>query len=110
MKSQLPDHMISRLNTEKIDELFGGTDMLMVLVRTDDVLKAETLKRVNKMSKEMNRIKGVEPAKAVKETAAEALRLVEDLERSDEKATVQDAAGRALERWELQELAAGERR
>ena len=42
MKSQLPEDIVSRINTEKIDELFGGTDMLMVLVRTDDVLNAET--------------------------------------------------------------------
>jgi len=60
MKSQLPEDIVSRINTEKIDELFGGTDMLMVLVKTDDVLKAETLKRVKKISKEMNRIKGVD--------------------------------------------------
>ena len=57
-----------------------------------------------------NRIKGVEPSKRVVATAAEALRSVEDLERSDEKATVQDASGRTIERWELRELAAGERR
>lgn len=57
-----------------------------------------------------NRIKGVEPRKEAKATAAEALRLVEDLERSDEKATVQDSTGRTIERWELRELAAGERR
>ena len=56
-----------------------------------------------------NRIKGAEPGKTVKATAADALRLVEELERSDEKATVQDAAGRTIERWELRELAAGER-
>ncbi len=57
-----------------------------------------------------NRINNVEPAKAIKATAAETLRLAEDLERSDEKATVQDAAGRTIERWELRDLAAGERR
>lgn len=53
-----------------------------------------------------NRTRGVEPSKAVKATAAEALRLVEDLERSDEKATVQDSTGRMIERWELQQLVA----
>jgi len=60
MKSMLPENIISRINTEKIDDLFGGTDMLMVLVRTDDVLNPETLKRVKKISKSMNRIKGVD--------------------------------------------------
>ena len=60
MKSQLPEDMVSRINTEKIDELFGGTDMLMVLIQTDDVLAEETLKRIKKISREMNRIKGVD--------------------------------------------------
>jgi len=60
MKSLLPEDMISRINTEKIDELFGGTDMLMVLLKTDDVLTEETLIRIRKISKEMNRIKGVD--------------------------------------------------
>jgi len=60
MKSQLPADMISRINTNKIDELFGGTDMLMLLVKTDDVLKPETLKRIQQFSKKMNRIKGVD--------------------------------------------------
>ena len=60
MKSQLPDELPSRINTDRIDELFGGTEMLMVLVRTDDVLQPETLKRVKRISKQMNRIKGVD--------------------------------------------------
>ena len=60
MKSQLPEDIVSRINTEKIDELFGGTDMLMVLIQTDDVLAEETLKRIKKISREMNRIKDVD--------------------------------------------------
>lgn len=60
MKSQLPDNLVSRVNTEKIDELFGGTEMLMVLVKTDDVLNQETLKRIKNISKQMKRIKGVD--------------------------------------------------
>ena len=60
MKSQLPPDMLSRINTDKIDELFGGTEMLMVIVKTDDILNRETLKRVKKISKQMNRIKGVD--------------------------------------------------
>ena len=37
IKSQLPKTMPSRLDTDIIDELFGGTEMLMILVQTDDV-------------------------------------------------------------------------
>ena len=58
--NQLPTDMPSRVSTDKIEELFGGTDMLMVLVKTDDVLNAETLTRVKKISKQMKRAKGVD--------------------------------------------------
>jgi len=60
LKEMLPPNMSSRINTERIDELFGGTEMLMVLIDTDDVLKPETLKRVKKIAKEMNKLKGVD--------------------------------------------------
>jgi len=60
LKEMLPPNMPSRLNTERIDELFGGTEMLMVLIAADDVLKPETLKRVKKIAKEMDKIKGVD--------------------------------------------------
>jgi len=60
MKAMLPEDMESRVNTDKIDELFGGTDMLMVIIRTDDVLNPETLERVRNISKQMKRIKGVD--------------------------------------------------
>jgi len=60
LKEMLPRNISSRINTERIDELFGGTEMLMVLLDTDDVLKPETLKRVKKIAKEMNKLKGVD--------------------------------------------------
>lgn len=60
MKAMLPRDMESRVNTDKIDELFGGTDMLMVIIKTDDVLNPETLNRVKNISKKMKRIKGVD--------------------------------------------------
>ena len=43
MMNYMPEDMPSRVNKEKIEEIFGGTDMLMVLVKTDDVLNPETL-------------------------------------------------------------------
>ncbi len=60
MKTQLPKHWESRLNTDKIDEIFGGTEMMMVLFETDDVLDSKTLQRVKNISKQMKRIKGVD--------------------------------------------------
>ena len=60
MKAMLPQDIESRLNTDKIDELFGGTEMLMIIVKTEDVLNPETLKRIEDISKQMKRIKGVD--------------------------------------------------
>jgi hydrophobe/amphiphile efflux-3 (HAE3) family protein len=60
LKSQLPKDMPSRVNTDKIDSLFGGTEMLMIIVQADDVLKTGTLKRIRMLSKKIKRIKGVE--------------------------------------------------
>lgn len=59
IKSHLPKDMPSRIDTDRIDELFGGTEMLMVLVQADDILNTETLKRVKQLSRKINRIKGV---------------------------------------------------
>jgi predicted RND superfamily exporter protein len=60
MKAMLPSDMASRLNTDKIDELFGGTDMLMVILKSDDILNPGTLVRAKAISKGMKRIKGVD--------------------------------------------------
>ena len=60
LKSQLPKDMPSRVNMDKIDSLFGGTEMLMVIVQAEDVLQTGTLKRIRKLTKKIKRIKGVE--------------------------------------------------
>jgi hydrophobe/amphiphile efflux-3 (HAE3) family protein len=60
LKSQLPEDMPSRLSTDRIDSLFGGTEMIMVIVQTEDILNSETLKRIRRLSKKIKRVKGVE--------------------------------------------------
>lgn len=60
LKSMLPTDMESRVNTDKIDEIFGGTDMLMIVIKADDVLNLDTLRRVKNISKQMKRVKGVD--------------------------------------------------
>ena len=60
MLTYMPEDMPSRVNKNRIEELFGGSEMIMVLVKTDDVLNPETLKRVKKMSRQMKRVKGVD--------------------------------------------------
>ncbi len=59
LETYIPDTVPARLNTDAIDKVFGGSDMLMVLLETDDVLNPATLKRVGKLSRQFKRIKGV---------------------------------------------------
>lgn len=60
MKAMLPPDIESRINTDKIDELFGGTEMLMVIIKAEDVLDPEILTRTENITKQMKRIKGVD--------------------------------------------------
>lgn len=50
MKNQLPKDLPTRINLAKIEELFGGTDMAMMLLTADDVLKPKTLERLKGIS------------------------------------------------------------
>lgn len=45
--------------------MFGGTDMVMIVVQTDDVVNGKTLKRVEHFSQDMQNIKGVERVMSV---------------------------------------------
>ena len=60
MKNQLPPDLPTRVNLNKIEELFGGTDMVMIVVSADDIIQADTLKRVSKITKAMGRMKDLD--------------------------------------------------
>ncbi len=60
LKSMLPDDLSSIVETDKIEDIFGGSDFLMVMIKSDDVLNAKTLKRIKNISKDFNRLKGVD--------------------------------------------------
>ena len=55
IKSQLPMDMESRLNLDRIEKVFKGTDMLMVVFVADDVLATGTLKRLRTISRKIER-------------------------------------------------------
>ncbi len=56
MTNQMPDDMPARKSLDRIEELFGGTDMLIVTFSTDDVLNADTLARIEKLSDRFERM------------------------------------------------------
>ncbi len=57
MKNQLPPDLPTRVNLDKIEELFGGTDMAMIILSGEDVLQESTLTRLSTITKKMERIK-----------------------------------------------------
>ncbi len=59
-ESMIPKSMGYRASTEKIEEIFGGSDMLIILFEADDVLNPSTLRRIKKISRKVNRIPGVD--------------------------------------------------
>jgi uncharacterized protein len=60
VKHQLPPDMRARIHIDQIEKIFGGTDMIMLVMTADDVLAASTLKRMKKLAKKVERIKGVD--------------------------------------------------
>ncbi len=60
MMSYLPEDMPSRINKKNIEDVFDGTEMIMLIIKSDDVINASTLKRVKRFSQKIGRIKGID--------------------------------------------------
>lgn len=58
--NMIPETMGFRAATDQIEEMFGGTDLLITLFQTDDVLNPQTLRRIEAISRDVNRIRGVD--------------------------------------------------
>ncbi len=57
--SMIPSKMEARINTDKINELFGGTKMVIVLFQDKNVLNPATLKRIRTVVKKFRQVDGV---------------------------------------------------
>jgi len=55
----IPEHMESRINTKKIDSVFGGNQMMIVVFKTDNVINPKTLERVETLTDEFQYLDGV---------------------------------------------------
>ena len=60
IKAMLPDDVKSVLDLDAIEELFGGTEMIMLAITADDVLDGDTLRQVRKLSRKLERTKKVD--------------------------------------------------
>jgi uncharacterized protein len=59
LEALLPDSMPSRVNTKKIEALFGSSDVLMYIFQAEDVLSEKTLQRLDKVTRAFKKIPGV---------------------------------------------------
>ena len=61
IKKMLPDSFPSRTTLDSIEEVFGGSEMLIVILDTDNgILNSDTLQRIKDISLEMEEIPGIE--------------------------------------------------
>ncbi len=60
IKSMIPDDMPSRVKIDKIESIFGGTEMVQLTIQGDDVLKPQLLKKMQYISNELEKLKEVD--------------------------------------------------
>src|SRR6056297_2183791 len=60
IKSQIPESMPSRSRLEEIENIFGGTEMIMLTVEAEDVLEAELLRKLKFVSDELAKLREVD--------------------------------------------------
>jgi len=60
IESLIPDRMPSKVNTDRLEELFGGTDMIVILLEADDILESEVLERLSRIESEFSALETIE--------------------------------------------------
>jgi len=60
LESYIYEGMPSRINTGIIEEIFGGDEMILIIIESEDVLNRETLSRVRSINKELKKLKGID--------------------------------------------------
>ncbi len=60
VKALIPNDMPTKMNTEKIEEIFGGSDMIMVIMDHDDILSESSLIRLESIDRDFRRLPQIE--------------------------------------------------
>jgi predicted RND superfamily exporter protein len=60
VKNQLPPDFPARAQLDHIEEMFGGTELMMITLVADDVLEPETLRRIKALSDRMVKLRQVD--------------------------------------------------
>ncbi|MFO7617727.1 MAG: MMPL family transporter, partial [Bacteroidales bacterium] len=60
IKSLIPDRMPSKVNTDRMEELFGGSDMVVILLGAEDVLEGDVLNRLSRIESGFSSLEMIE--------------------------------------------------
>ena len=81
IKNNIPPDMSSRLNTSKIESLFGKDNMLLIVFESDDILQDHSLERLKTITKKMERMKSfdriISPANAKNINGEDGMMIIE---------------------------------
>jgi predicted RND superfamily exporter protein len=81
IKNNIPPNMSSRLNTSKIESLFGKDNMLLIVFESEDILQDHSLERLKTITKKMERMKSfdriISPANAKNINGADGMMIIE---------------------------------
>jgi hydrophobe/amphiphile efflux-3 (HAE3) family protein len=56
----VPEHIENRVFLKKLDSIFGGSEMILVMLHSEDVVKASTLERLKSMADDLCQIEGID--------------------------------------------------
>jgi len=68
LEKYIPANMSSRINTERIEEIFGGDEMLIVIFETEDVLDLLTLERIKNIRRELRKMEEIDQILSIYDT------------------------------------------
>ncbi|MEE4116391.1 MAG: MMPL family transporter [Marinilabiliaceae bacterium] len=60
VKNYIPDHLVSRINTDIIEEEFGNQEMLVILFSDSIILSESNLRRIRNIDRSVSRLGGVD--------------------------------------------------
>jgi len=55
----VPDHLENKAYLKELDAIFGSTEMILVMLRTDDVVNPTTLERLRVLSEDLCQVEGI---------------------------------------------------
>jgi len=56
----IPDHIENKVYTRHLDSIFGGSEMILLILEAEDVVNDSTLKRLEDIVNDLNEIEGIE--------------------------------------------------